>query len=217
MSGTADSRRTKAKAASALAVLTSSSETPTLRSATSSTRNSDRWLTTVVSVIHTQRPVRRPMICSRKATARSSHRRGGRAARGRIAKPATAEASEPMRRASASLRSSRAKMHDGGHEHEEADDGGAGRPAPGLPVRASRASARIGRPSFTKLFQTPDTTLASTMAGTGMPHDRSMLSVTPMPSAAPPGTVLATAVEPRFERAASRISSPGRTATSSGQ
>ena len=50
-----------------------------------------------------------------------------------------------------------------------------------------------------------------------MPHDRCIVIVTPMPSAPPPGIVLATAVDARFPTAASRRRSPGCTAVSIGQ
>ena len=68
-----------------------------------------------------------------------------------------------------------------------------------------------------KLFQTPDTTNASVVWATGMPQERCIVIVTPTPSAPPPGTVLATAVEARLATAASRRRRPGSTAVSIGQ
>jgi hypothetical protein len=67
----------------------------------------------------------------------------------------------------------------------------------------------MGRPSLAKLFHTPDTTVASAVSDTGIPHERCIVTVTPTPRAAPPGIVLAIAVDARFATAASRIRRPG--------
>ena len=75
-------------------------------------------------------------------------------------------------------------------------------PGPASPCMASRPRATTGKPSLTKLFQTPETTIASVVSLTGRPQVRCIVIVTPMPTAPPPGTVLATAVEARLDTAA---------------
>src|SRR6185295_53217 len=86
------------------------------------------------------------------------------------------------------------------------------RPAPASPLSASRPRATTGRPSLTKLFHTPATTIASVVSDTGWPHERCIDIVTPIDSAPPPGIVLDTAVEAGLATAASRRRNVGCTA-----
>src|SRR6202042_2279948 len=72
--------------------------------------------------------------------------------------------------------------------------------------------ATAGRLSRAKTFQIPDTTVYSTKSAVPMPQPDSIVQVTPMASAPPAGSVLATAVELRFTTAASRSRTAGRTA-----
>ena len=123
----------------------------------------------------------------------------------------------PTRAAMRSLRSSRANTPIAAPSTTSPTSAARTIAEPAPPLRASRARATIGRPSLTKLFQIPDTTMASAVCGTGIPHERCIVNVTPMPSAPPPGTVLATAVEPRLATAASPTRRPGSTAISIGQ
>ncbi len=60
----------------------------------------------------------------------------------------------------------------------------------------------MGMPSFTKLFHTPDTTAASANCAFVNPQEWYIAYVTPMAMAAPPGSVLATAVDAWLETAA---------------
>ena len=57
------------------------------------------------------------------------------------------------------------------------------------PSRASRARARTGMPSFTKLFQMPVTTAERPMDPIVNPHELSMATDTPTPITPPPGSV----------------------------
>ncbi len=67
-----------------------------------------------------------------------------------------------------------------------------------------------GRPSFTKLFQMPDTIVASVYSDGRKPHESNMAQLTPTPMAEPPGTELAKAVPAVRLMKASPKRTPGR-------
>src|SRR5215471_5134892 len=67
-------------------------------------------------------------------------------------------------------------------------------PAPDWPASATQATATIGMPSLTKLFQMPVTTTDRVARDLENPHDPSIEYVSPTAMAPPTGRALATAV-----------------------
>jgi hypothetical protein len=83
------------------------------------------------------------------------------------------------------------------------------RPLLGLPCNANSDSARIGKPSLTKLFQMPATTSETEVREREKPHEPNIEYVNAIPIAPPPGRVLATAVEDSVATKACRYVNPG--------
>lgn len=77
---------------------------------------------------------------------------------------------------------------------------------------ATIASATTGSPSRAKTFHNPDTSVYRTYSAVATPRLDSIAQLMPIATAPPPGTVFATALEPRFTAAASRSRSDGSTA-----
>ena len=82
----------------------------------------------------------------------------------------------------------------------------------GLPVKTRMARATTGRPSRTNTFHSPDTSVYRTYSLVPTPQPDSIAQLTPIATAPPPGSVFATALEPRFTVAAFRSRSDGITA-----
>ena len=103
MSGTAVMRRTKAKTARAWIQLTSSLETPMSRRVTRSTRKSEKWPTSDVTVRRIQAPRTMPMMRLRKRSVATSQPWAGPLWSTRRRGPAIRAARTPARWAKSSL------------------------------------------------------------------------------------------------------------------
>ena len=77
---------------------------------------------------------------------------------------------------------------------------------------ASSASATIGRPSFRKLFQMPETESSSPISEPVNPHDRNISTTTPIEITPPPGMMLEMVVPVWLFTAACHMVSPGMAA-----
>ena len=127
---------------------------------TSNTRYSDRWLTSEVTVIATQRRWTRPTVRVRNLTVASSQPATGGRRTSPNSRVATRPASSPNRRACSSLRSISANTTIAAARPAMPSRAAMTRPPVAPPWRATRARASTGRPSLMKLFQTPETSTA---------------------------------------------------------
>jgi hypothetical protein len=152
--------RANANTASTSAQPTSASLTPTSRRATSSTRYSDRWLTSDVTVIPIQRCSTRSTVRARNLTVASSQPVTGPRPRIRRNRVAIRPASSPNRRACSALRSSSVNTTTAATSPAMPSRAATTRPPVLPPWRATRAKASTGMPSLMKLFHTPETSTA---------------------------------------------------------
>jgi hypothetical protein len=175
VSGIAVASSANANTASACAQPTSSSLTPTWRRVTSSTRNSDRWLTRAAAVIATQRCSTRSRVRVRNLTVASSQPATGGRRTSRSSREATRPACTPNRRACSSLRSISANTTTAATSPAMPSSAARTRPPPAPPPSRTSARARTGRPSLAKLFQTPDTSTATVALDREKPHSPSIV------------------------------------------
>jgi hypothetical protein len=161
VTGIAVASRAKANTARTWAQETSASLTPTARRHASSTAYSDRWLTRVAAVIGTQPCSSRSRVRVRNLTVANSHPCTGGRRTSRSSREATRPARSPNRSASCSLSSSKAKTTMAATSPAMPSSASMIRVPEAPPWRATRARARMGRPSLAKLFHTPETSTAT--------------------------------------------------------
>jgi hypothetical protein len=111
------------------------------------------------------------MVLDRNLEVAWSHPVTGGRPKGRITAEATRPIPEPIRRASSSVRSIRLKITIEPMSPARPASPAISRPPPGPPENARSARARIGSPSFAKLFQMPDTSSDTELRDREKPHE----------------------------------------------
>ncbi len=193
--GMAEASLANANTPSASAHVTCPDVTPTSRSAINRTRNSARWLTTVVSDNQCHRVRASSRMRRRKSAIAESHRLIGFRWSLRRTTFTPRSAHEP----SASAKDS---FHRANARSVTATISAASPTAPATarflvtsPSMARIPSATGGRVNLMRSFHTPVASAIRPIAALSKPHVRNMRYATATPSAPPPGTVLAIAVD----------------------